>query len=1356
MQKIIHIFVLAAALLRAAYPIYGQTPERYLVSEEEWLPNRTINSIFQDAEGLLWVGTGSGLYRYDGFQVKHFATHPKKTNTLFTNRVTDLGQDAQGNLLVSMESGLSLFNSKTETFSTLSRNIENFEQLRLTARGNAWIKAGRSRLYRLSYNAAATESNVSLQSGVKNYPDFAKTVGEIRDYSGWGKRDLLIGASLGLFRFDPVAQKLHSLRFDHPVTVLKVLQSGRLLIGTQNDGLFEVKIEKDSVSVVRQFRFGSHEIPGSDQITSLSEGPHGKILVSTLRAYYLAHDGSSPLDFRTPGNAAELLKDNNVRATYIDRTGVMWIGTLRGLLKIRPAALLSERIRIETPGYLPVNQRINTLFKENENRFWLKTKDDGAFLFDPVVEKFTRLALPETVSCFDKSEKGYMLAYGANRVFRVDATLPQPRLTEVMTSSQDIWCGLEISPGEWWFGCVRGGLLAYSDSGEMLYGNLLDRVNQQFDRVSTIYVMMRDSEQNVWIGSRGDGLLRISLRTGETKKYSGMKRAGSISRRILHLKEDSQGRIWVATREGGLYLYDAERDSFRQFTTAHGLPSNVVCAIGEDEAQHIIVSTDNGLAVYQESNPVAFQAYDQHDGIEFTDFSFRSVAETKDGVVYFGNSNGLYQVKLVGMPESGSARPDDTRPGFHWSSFRVVRNERSRQQLADRNNYLLEYDAQSGILLNSDENSFELTFSLLDFTDPSKNAYAYRLKGHRDEWKYILDGEPRVYFHDLPPGSYELEVRTADNHGRWSETIHSLKIAVSPPFWLSLPAYLLYALLLMALGFLTYRLFHRMNRLKARLAEEVQIVALQDQQMIYFSDLSHEIKNRLSMILGPLEKALSGKKVNQAVLNNLYEQTLRLKRISDQIMNLRKNEAGEFLLEVSEGSVFEVLERLCQETEPLAIVRDIRLHYTFGAEPKNTWFDEEVIEIILLNLLNNAIKYTPSGGTVRVTGEVLTLDKSDLPAEAPDAGQYLKCTVNDTGIGIPAAEVRNLFDRFYRASNAKQQSRRVGAGIGLDMVARLISKHRGFIDINSQEGDGTQVELYLPVEKKHFNLNEVKLSGQSVPILEKKSIAPPESPIESNTSKAKVLLVDDDPDLLEYLDESLDPYFETRLASDGEEAWNILLNQPIDLIISDLSMPGMNGLELLQHLKRNEELKHIPFIILTGRNSEAQKLICLQNGVDDFIDKPFSLNLIIWRARNLIDSRRLLRSQFGRTITVEPSLENEKSANELFIEQVVSLIEENMKNKLLSVEFLAEQCAMSRATFYRKMESLLDQPPSVFIRTYRLKKAAKMLQSGNYYVAEVAYQTGFSNPKYFSKCFQKEFGSTPTEYIKTLADAHSN
>ncbi len=1349
MKKSIYITLFFITALWAAHPICGQTQGQYLVSEENWLPNRTIHCIFQDSEGFLWVGTGSGLYRYDGYEVKHFATHPKKTNTLFTNRVTNLGQDVRGRLVVSLESGLSLFDQREQSFTTLSRDIERFGQFRMTDRGDAWIRAEPSRLYRLSGTDSLAKKDQSLKLGIENLPEFANQVGEIFDFTGWGKRDLLIGSEKGLFRFDPVAQRVYALQFDYPVTVLKILENGRILIGTQNSGIFEITIDHDKASIVQQYRLGDGKVTGGNRITSISEGTHGEVLASTRLAFYLADNRDSRLTFRIPTEATELLEDNNIETTYIDRAGVLWIGTLRGLLKVRPAPLVAERIRVETNGHLPLNQQVDFVFKENERRYWLKMTRGDVFVYDPLEKKFAWVNLPsDKVDRFNKSEKGYLQVYGNTHVFRLDAFSLPPRITEVMTSSQLSW-SVEIRPGEWWFGRNRYGIVGFSDTGKQLYGPLLARVNEHFNQVSTISAMMRDSEQNIWIGSRGDGLLRVNLKTGELKKYSGMNQAGSISRRILHIKEDSRGRIWIASREGGLYRYEPETDSFRQFTTAHGLPSNVVCAIGEDKARRIIVSTDNGLGVYQEGNPVPFRAYGQRDGIKFTDFEFAAVVESKNGDIYFGNSNGLYRVHIVEPPVS-------TKSPFQWTDFQIIKKEDSLSRSTDLDTDLHFTGEQHRISLTSDENSFEVGFALLDFTDPDKNRYAYRMKGQNDEWQYILDGKPRVYFHDLKPGTYQLEVRSADGYGRWTEAVHSLTVIIAPPFWNSRPAYLFYAFLVALIAFLLYKMSRRMNYLRVQLAEEVKLVALKDQQMIYFSDLSHEIKNRLSMILGPLEKALSGKKVNQAVLNNLYEQTLRLKRISDQIMNLRKSEAGEFLLEVSEGSVLASLERLCQETEPLAIVRDIRLRYTFGPEPATAWFDEELIEIILLNLLNNAIKYTPSGGTVHVKGEVVTLDKSDLPSAAPDAGQYLKCSVSDTGIGIPADEVKKLFDRFYRATNVRQRDKRDGAGIGLDMVARLIRKHRGIIDIVSQEGDGTQVDFYLPIEKKHFNLNEVKLSGQSVPILEKLPDPRPEIPQDSQAKEVTLLLVDDEPDILEYLHENLKPLFAIRLASDGEEAWNILLNNPVDLIISDLSMPGMNGLELLQNVRRTENIKHVPFIILTGRNSEAQKLTCLQNGVDDFIDKPFSVNLILWRVKNLIENRQLLRSQFGRKITVEPSVKNDKSANELFIEQVVNLIEKNLKNSLLSVEFLAEECAMSRATFYRKMESLLDQPPAVFIRTYRLKKAAKLLLSGNYYVAEVAFQTGFSSPKYFSKCFQKEFGSTPTEYIKTLADGNPN
>ncbi len=1324
----------------------GQAGGHSLVSEEKWIPNRTINCIFQDSEGLLWVGTGSGLYRYDGYRAHHYSTSPNQTNALFTNRVTDLAEDGAGRLVVAMESGISVLTKASGKIKTASPEITNYGRLHTLPSGQVLVLAGSARLSSL---ASDTTSGPALHPVIRDLPAFQGQIGVINDFTTLKNQHLLIGSSKGLFEFDPASQQLLALGLDHPVSRIKLLRSGRILVGTAGQGLFEVRVANRESIVLRQFHFGNQKDAGYDEITSISEGPFGKVLVSTHQMYYLASDREPLLAFDAPSIPPTLLEDNNIVSTHIDRSGVLWIGTLRGLLKVRPTPIQSERIRIKTPGQPLLNQQVHYLYPETSTRYWLATKSDGVFVFNPIQKEFRRVELPTGVRRFSKSENGYYLAYGNDKVYRFNTFSLAPQTQTVLTTTQSISAGLEVSPGEWWFGCIRNGLLVYNDSGQSPYSNLVEEINRQFNRSSTIFALMRDSRQNIWIGSRGDGLLKVNLQTGKLKKYSGIDLQGEISRRILHIKEDSRGRIWIGTREGGLYLYHAEKDTFQQFTIEHGLPSNVICALGEDQSGRILVSTDHGLATYHENSPIPFRAFGQKDGIDYTDFSFHSVAEAENGDVYFGNSNGLYRVRLPDPPRTNP-------PGFRWTAFQIAQNSGSQHKFTGGNDILANFDSEKGIALDHDQNSFEVSFALLNYVDPAKNQYAYRLKGHDAQWKYLLREEPRVYFHDLPHGNYTLEVKAADSYGNWEEVVHTLRIRVAAPVWLSWPAYLLYLFVAAIAGYLLFRVIKRMNHLKKQLHEKGELIDLKEQQMIYFSDLSHELKNRLSLILGPLEKALAGKKVNQAVLNNLYEHTLRLKRISDQIMNLRKSEAGEFLLEVSQGPLFAAMERLCHQTEPLAVIRNIRLHYSFGSEPKEAWFDDELLEIILLNLLNNAIKYTPSGGQVQVSGQIVALENSDLPNSAPAAGRYLKCTVQDTGIGIPSEEIKSLFDRFYRASNAKQNDQREGVGIGLDLVARLIKKHRGFIDVTSQEGDGTRVEFHLPIEKNHYQLNETKLSGQSVPILESNSVPSRPAPGPAQGHKARLLLVDDDPDILACLDEHLSPYFSTLRAADGIEAWNLLLSEPVDLIISDLSMPGLNGLALLQRVKADSELRQVPFIILTGRNSEAQKLTCLQNGVDDFIDKPFSIDLILWRARNLIESRTLLRSQYARHLRVEPEIGAEKSANELFLEQVVKLIEENIRDSVLSVEFLADQCAMSRATFYRKMESLIDQPPSVFIRTYRLKKAAKLLQSGNYYVAEVAYQTGFNNPKYFSKCFQKEFGCSPTEYIKTLTNVNPN
>ncbi len=1311
------------------------------ISEESWLPNRAVNCIFQDSEGLLWVGTASGLYRYDGAHVRHYATNPNTTNAIYTNHVTDINEDDLGNILIATESGFSSLKKGPEKFTTLSNEIERFHFFQNTGNGEKWLNYGSGKLVEVS----ETSNAENLIKKTLYVP--LQITGEITDLVSWKGGKLLLSSNRGLFLFDTKTGETIDLQFTYQVQVMHKLKDNRIFLGTTGQGLFEVQLANEKVQVIRRYHFGKKSEAGYDQIISLSgNAEDNELLISTRKMYYHAKIESGGLTFSATPKDTDLLFDNTILTTFIDNTGIFWIGTLRGLLKVTPAMLIAERIRISPVNYVPVNHQIYHLFKENKERVWLKTRDDGSFTYNPLTGKFTKIDFSQNIQRVDKSSEGYFIAFDNQAVYRFDNFNAKPKLNEVVHTSGSILSSLEVSPGEWWFGRSKLGLVPYYSTTKPKYSHLLEKLNREVKDFSIIYTMTKDSKDNVWFGSKGHGLIKVSLSTGDITVYSSIENEEKVSRRILNIKEDSKGRIWVCSREAGLYLYNPDKDDFTQYTVMDGLPSNVISAIAEDDQNNLIISTDNGLAMYRPDQPLPFISFGEKDGIRNTDFSFNSVAEGEEGEVYFGNSNGLYKVHVNDLI-------DKTAPeAIYITGFDVI-GVRKAESLTDTLTNKEEYlGGQKEIILPASRNDFRISFSLRDFNSAYKNKYAYRLAGHDDQWKFILNGQQTVQFLDVPPGHYVFELKAANGYGIWSTDIKRVSIYVGKPFWQTTTAFVIYFIVAVSLLYLAYYLFRRWNNLQHKLKEERELGALHDQQMIYFSDLSHEIKNRLSLLLGPLENALSGKKVNQAVLNNLYQQTMRLKKMTDQIMNIRNSEAGEFVLQVGQNKLFDSIEKICKETEAFAVVRDINLNYSLGTEPKEAWIDEELLEIILLNLLNNALKYTPSGGEVLVRSEVVELEKSDLPDSAPKPGTYLKCVVEDTGIGIPSNEIKNLFNRFYQASNNVSETKRKGAGIGLELVTRLIKKHRGFIDIQSQEGVYTHVLFYLPIEKSHFLTSELKLSTHSMVILEDRN----GTLTKGNKLKPKLLLVDDEAEILGLLEQTLISDFDITKASDGEGAFELLLNQEFDLVISDLSMPRMNGLTLLQNVKRDAALCHIPFIILTGLNAESQKLTCLQSGVDDFIDKPFSPDLVKWRAKNLIENRNILKSKYSKSFEIDPKIDEEESPNELFIKQVIGLIEKHIQDNSLSVEFLAEECSMSRATFYRKMESLLGEPPSVFIRSYRLKKAAKLLKAGNYYISEIAYQTGFNNPKYFAKCFQKEFGCTPKEYVKTLASISSN
>ena len=901
---------LLALLLFINSLVTGQSIDlsNLIMSDEDWLPRRSINCIFQDSRGLLWIGAMSGLYRYDGYEVLHFTTQPNNEHAIFTNTVTSIAEFKNGNLLIGTESGLSVFDKKTHYFETVSDRIEAFNAVTQDNQGNIWLGVGNGNLlYKLD---SSFEKKGKLVPHLKNTAAIYSKIGNIRSSCSLSPDILLVGTDKGLFTLSVKSGLLKETTISVPVHIIQKSKEGEILVGTTTSGLFELSFEKNEIQIENQYHFGEVHEAGYDNISSISFGKNGECVVSTLRKPFLSNKNRGKRQFLAFEGETDLLTDNNILTSFIDDSGIIWLGTLKGLVKIRPKAIKVDRLRISTSNYTPINQAVNYLHKDFTNKIWIKTRDDGIFIFDPKSNSFAKTNSPSNINTIHQSIGGTAYYSTPNGLFQKNGD----NYNLIYKPKSLLTYSIEIEKGEWILGCLKNGLEYYSSNNSQLYAQVVKKANKLFNFDSNVFVMIKDHSQNLWIGSRGDGLMRINLTTSEVKKYSGINlKEGIISRRILSIYEDSKGRIWIGSRTGGLYRYLPETDSFKQFTTKQGLPSDVVCGIAEDKHNELIVSTNNGLAVHIPNEPIPFRSFGTEDGIDFTDFTFNAVAKGADGEVYFGNTNGLYKVSPIPTIKRG-------KTNFFWNSVHVLGGDKEAT-------YRITGDQK--IELDADENSFEVQFSFTDLSNPNKNRFAYRLSGFQnDDWIYNNTNAQKVQLLSVPPGNYELELKTANSYGQWNDEVVKLKIAISPPFYLSQIAIAFYGLLVLLLLYLAYVAYMRWLALNKKLKEEQAYAAIKDQQMVYFSDLSHELKNRLTMILGPLESALSGKKVNQAVLGNLYEQAQRLQRITDQIMNIRKSEAGEFILKVSEGNLSNKLFSICRDTEPLALIRDIRFCWT--------------------------------------------------------------------------------------------------------------------------------------------------------------------------------------------------------------------------------------------------------------------------------------------------------------------------------------------------------------------------------------------------------------------------------------------
>ncbi len=1312
--------------------------------EQMWLPNYAIKDIFQDTYGSIWVATNAGLHKYNINNTAHYDITRFTKDKYLNNELFSISELPDRSILVGTQSGIGRFLVDSNTVSLVGNRDQVINQIIDSGNGTVLYIADHRKVYHLKPipDGAGYRGTVVLEHG-------ARPKSPIKAVAALANDQYLIGGGDGLWMLHK--GKLHRTAIQGAVTALHT-EGNAVWVGTAFDGIYRCTLTSGELIVTGEYT--PKDAKGrTESIQEIKAFNDQGLLFATTRRLFFVNKQAFPA--ATAIQPKVLFEQNAIHRIFVDRTMTVWIGSRNGLFTLSPQRLFTRFASFDNKPYQ--NMVVNDMLLLSEDSLLLATNSSGIALFDTRSREITPLKTPfREVKLLRKTKNGGLLVVANNRVFQTSVhALQSPADTGTRIPMWGVNDVIEVADGEYWFSHWQQKIIRmHHGKRDTTLDSIYEQIIRAFSSNVHVFVLEVDSKNNLWVGTRGEGLLRINLATKSTKKFS---RDRQYPDQILCIEEDSRGRLWVGTRDKGLLLYRPESDDFERYDHRNGLPSNTICAIQESADGKLWFSTLNGIARLSGGKIRSFRWYNKESGIFNAEFSFNVATADNNNRVYFGTGNGIYQ--FAGLPRSQQDVP------LAWTNIDLIEGRKEQAKRTSSDNFsarMLQQVEESGtIVLKHRQNSLQIGFAKLDYAVPEQHSYMYRLLGYDTTWTVMQGKNSVARYINLPPKDYVFQVMTTDSEDGWQQSPRSFALTIRPAFWQTDLAHVLYAIVLGGFIFACYKVVLRWKTINRKLKAEIENVKLYDQKMVHYADLSHEIKNRLTLMLGPLEDALKNKKVNFQMLTRIYDQGQRLERLSDQIMNIRRSESGDFLLTIEEEDISAMASKIIDDARPLALVKDIDILLEAADKHITGWCDIEIVEIIVTNILNNAIKYCRPGDKVKVTLDEQYIDAAAQLDAGLITGNYLVCMVSDTGVGISEADISKITQPFYRVREKQHRKDISGKGIGLDLVARLIKKHHGHFEIKSRVNEFTTVFFYLPIDKRAFTRQELRPDLKSQPIVisdrnlqETEALIFPEEPYKEQprrqltANRFKLLIVDDDPELLMYLEELFAVDFLVHTADSGTVALQRIEQQEIDLVICDLDMPGMNGLTLCGMVKRNPNHEKIPFLLLTGKGSEAQKLIAFEHGVDDFVEKPFRSELLTWRVKSLLKSAE--RQVELRTVIVpEPQAAVHETVTERFIQEVVDLIERYIDKDYLNVDFLADELCMSRATFYRKMEEMFNEPPSSFIKKYRLKKALMYLQTGNYTLKQISDKSGFSNPKYFSKCFKSEFGVLPSEYYRT-------
>lgn len=1270
---------------------------------QKLLPVAHIHRMLQDSEGYMWYATeGGGLCRDNGYQIDVFRSDLKTPNLLSSNDITCLTEDNDHHIWFGTKRGLYKLDKSDYSITEITNKElqkQNIDAIRAVQDGTIWISA-ESMIFHYSNKGEFIKSYLSQWNERRqNVADFYEdSQHRLWVMQWWG----------GLLTYNPATDSFqpHPWSCDaSPTQMLEDKENNCYWIATWGKGIVRMSIPPSSVH-------------------------SSELLVYELQPATLEETDRNPHKAQILG----MQRDS--------RQNMLWVAAMDDLYAYR---IVDNQLQaVPTDSFLPEGKKIlDRIIKDRSDNLWVPGYSPHSFIlsFDSnKIKRFPTSAMsaitgyPVMADRTIKEGDYYWIWQG-----RTGLSLYHP-FSEKISFSSDF----PQDAGKYYIiKCIeqchtQRGIWAAANNARVLHlqhEGMQIKLEKELHLPDALQIrtLQEDQQGNLWIGTE-NAIYRYEIQKGEINKIHD--NTGAIngitvspdkdiycitdSLEFLHFTSDGKmnivkegenyssivstpdGTIWTGTLEGNVYSYHPQSQTLTRETNASNMNGDAVVSLATDRLGHVWILADQYVKEYNPKNQ-SFRLLYNSDRFIQVDY-FLSIRPVEDGTICLGGIGAFCTV----TPSTELDRsPDNIKPVI--SSVKI-----------DGETHIMGRSAAQ-LELSHRNTNIEIAFSTLEHLHARQISYAYRLKGWDDNWNYLPTGTNIAYFTKLPKGNYTLEIKATDIHGCWAQPAVCLYILRLPAWYETWWAYALYiALAVILLVSILSFYFNRMRRKQKEQMEE----HLTRMKFRFFTNISHEFRTPLTLIITPLSSILSELQESKLrkQLYSIYHNAQELLQLVNQLLDFRKLEMGGEKLLLMNGEINEFISSACEAFKPMAENKQIHFSVISTSQPFYIYFDRDKLHRILYNLLSNAFKFTASGGSITVSTEVLTKNGT----------QYACISVKDTGKGIVSAALPHIFDRYYQAETNSKETSATGSGIGLHLVKEYTNLHHGLIEVESMEDKGTEFRICLPVRPAEDN--EEKVTEDN------------EQPTSLPDCRKTILLVEDNEDFRVFMYQQLSHEYRVLQASNGKEALAIADEKDIDIVVSDVMMPEMDGYELCRLLKENIRTSHLFVILLTARAGEQSELEGYKSGADCYLTKPFSMDILNNRLRHLLNLQQKRKQIFLTGVEIRTEDLTTSHIDEEFLKKAVACVEMNIDNSAYSVEQFSEQMCMSRMNLYRKLQSITGQKPTEFIRSIRLKKAAQLLGSTELSIVEISERVGFATPSYFSKCFKDMFGVLPTQY----------